>query len=182
MSDDAFNWVGNLYELVRPRLLAYLAKKRVDRVTAEDMVQECFVVFRTNLLGGEFRDVNAENWLTDDKYRPMVLWLYRAAQNTLLNHRRKRRPQLLPDGMNWDNLVAAGDEARFTVKEITDALGRCEEKHRLLLVRRYPDGLSIRQLADEFDTNEGTVKSRLATARAAMKKQLLGGKDFDESG
>ena len=51
--------------------------------------------------------------------------------------------------------------------------GRLSKDHRSIVVLRDIEGFSYTEIADVLGVSVGTVKSRLARARADMKKSLI---------
>jgi len=66
-------------------------------------------------------------------------------------------------------------EADAAVWRAVNALG---EKHRLPVILRYYHGFSTAEIAQLLDLNEGTVHSRLNTARERLRHALQGSVDF----
>jgi len=63
-----------------------------------------------------------------------------------------------------------GEEAR----QVQAALLRLSFDHRVILLLREVEGLSCEQVAGALRVPEGTVKSRLARARDALRRELVG--------
>ena len=57
-------------------------------------------------------------------------------------------------------------------KKIKDAIDNLPEQFRIVIVLRELQGLSYEEIADITKTNIGTVKSRLARARAKLQDQI----------
>jgi RNA polymerase sigma-70 factor (ECF subfamily) len=114
-------------------------------------------------------------------------WIYRIVVNHCRNRRRfwmrRQRAQALPlqeltpadEGRlsraalpTPEELLARREEAR----RVQDALHRVSFAHRAVLVLREVEGLSCAEIALALDVAEGTVKSRLARARDALRAQL----------
>ena len=57
---------------------------------------------------------------------------------------------------------------------IQQALGKLSREHRSIIVLRDIEGFSYNEIADVLGVSVGTVKSRLARARADLKKSLNG--------
>jgi RNA polymerase sigma-70 factor (ECF subfamily) len=109
-------------------------------------------------------------------------WLYRIAVRQVLLHRRRcgRRRKLVdryarlcddpggssvPDPLDWLLL----DERRQAVRE---ALGRLPRRDAEILLLKYTEGWSYRQLAEQLGTAESTVESRLHRARRKLREAM----------
>ena len=81
------------------------------------------------------------------------------------------------DGAPPLGLEAASSPADGSTAD-ADAFDRAFERlsvdDRALLVMHYRDDLGLREVAERLDVREGTVKSRLSRARAALQHQLEG--------
>ncbi|HEY3447730.1 MAG TPA: sigma-70 family RNA polymerase sigma factor [Myxococcales bacterium] len=139
-----------------------------DREEALDLSQEVFVAVHAAV--GRFRGESR-----------LSTWIFRVAKNHCLNRlkylgRRERgrsteisdvpeavlernAPSLRPDD------AASVNETRTMVQQ---AIAELDEEHRLLVVLRDVEGLSYHEIAAITDQPEGTVKSRLHRARAAL--------------
>lgn len=101
-------------------------------------------------------------------------WIYRIAVNESINqlNRRKRLGEL------GDNEVSPGPGPDMTVdaevmsSELQAALMSLSEDHRAVIVLRHFVESSYREIGQVLQIPEKTVKSRLFSARKAMKVQL----------
>ncbi len=59
-----------------------------------------------------------------------------------------------------------------TVQQLWLAVESLNEKHRLPIILRYGQNLSIREIADILEIKEGTVHSRLHNAQKKLAKLL----------
>ena len=64
-------------------------------------------------------------------------------------------------------------EQAETRRAIADGLDRLTAEHRQVLVMRELSGLSYAEIGQVLGLEEGTVKSRIARARAALRNALL---------
>lgn len=146
-----------------------------DRAEAEEVSQEVFVTVFKHIDG--FRG--------DAKFST---WLYRIATNHARNRvkylarRSQRAHQALEDtseGAIHDGAVgervadpheaAVGNELEEIVR---DGLADLNEMHRTILVLRDIEHLSYAEISEVVELPEGTVKSRLFRARAALKEYV----------
>ena len=147
-----------------------------DSADASDVVQEIFLkVFRN--IGG-FKSEAA-----------LKTWIFRIAFSEILNRLRWWRRRFrhatvsLDDESNGkpgsDIVVHTGpnpeEVLQFKEREmaIQRALGKLSHEHRSIIVLRDIEGFSYSEIADVLGISAGTVKSRLARARADLKKSLM---------
>ena len=102
-------------------------------------------------------------------------WIYRIAINESLNQVKKRRHQEpLPEEpvSPWpgpDEELESGDSCA----RVRGALMRLSDEYRVVVVMKHISGFSYSQISTILQLPEKTVKSRLYSARQAMKKFLL---------
>ena len=123
------------------------------------------------------QDVFVKAWQALPGWRPEArfsTWLLQIARNAALDQLRRRRLiQFAPldDGMDVAD-TAPGPEARYASRQrqalLENALQQIAAEHREILLLREVEDLSYGELAAVLGIAEGTVKSRLARARAAL--------------
>jgi RNA polymerase sigma-70 factor (ECF subfamily) len=147
-----------------------------DSADASDVVQEIFLKVFRNIRG--FKGEAA-----------LKTWIFKIAFSEILNRLRwwKRRHKYATVSLDEDlngqppgNIaVNAGPtpEEVLQGKEreaaIQHALRRLSHDHRSILVLRDIEGFSYNEIADVLGISIGTVKSRLARARADLKQSLM---------
>lgn len=111
-------------------------------------------------------------------------WLYRLTNNAAIDllrrEKRHRGGSSLDDGtLNLSATLsdpAPGPQQQIERREQMEAVERglalLSEEHRQVLVLREINGLPYEQIAQVLNLSPGTVKSRLARARAALAKFL----------
>ena len=174
--EAAFN---ELVELYQTRIFRLVFRMLGDHGEAEDLAQEVFItVFkRIDSFRGESK---------------LSTWMYRIATNhcknriKFLKRRAKGRKQEfdeIADGqqlasatMNPTNPLPRPDEmaeGRQTEHIIKTALANLSEEQRTLIVLRDIENMAYSEIKSVTGLAEGTVKSRLHRARAALKEQVV---------
>jgi RNA polymerase sigma-70 factor (ECF subfamily) len=156
------------------KFACYLSR---DTVLAEDLVQEAFA----RALSAETRFVVGSN---------LKAWLFRILHNVFLDVvRRKRKSPVelreLSDDDDTDDddtdcsrdVWLRGDIEidrlrRLVVNDVESALARLSVNARSVVLLDL-EGFTEAEIAKVMDTPVGTVKSRLARARAALRERLL---------
>lgn len=127
-----------------------------SRSLAEDVVQDCF----------------AAAWRHRDQLKQAEsarAWLFQIMRRNAYRH-------LAPGVVSLDELAlpeqAAPDAALDDRLDVVKALTRIAPIHREVLVLYYFDDMATAQMADALEIAPGTVLSRLARAREALKGAL----------
>ena len=98
-------------------------------------------------------------------------WVFRVGFNWATSWRRKlRRERPLTDAGGWP--VVAPRQADPADPDLTDALLRLPVAQRAVVVCRVLFNLTTAETADMLAVAEGTVRSRLARAMAALRTDL----------
>lgn len=108
-------------------------------------------------------------------------WLYRVTANLCVDYARKNHPtDSLDDELALEvpetrgaHQPEAALESSELRRELDIALGMISEEHRKIVILRDVAGMSYADIAAALELEEGTVKSRLARARAALRKILI---------
>jgi RNA polymerase sigma-70 factor (ECF subfamily) len=128
-----------------------------SRAVAEDVVQDCFTSawkHRTQLRQHELARA----------------WLFRIMRRSALRHLAPHTESLDDDNALHD--PAAADPRTDDRLDVVSALTRIAPIHREVLVLYYFDDMPTAQMADALEIAPGTVLSRLARARDALKAAM----------
>ena len=135
------------------------------------------------------QEVFLRTWKNLDSFRgdsSFSTWLYRVTSNLCIDFARKRATE---GGMasidDAESLAASIADTSRTIQpeqaienqelreELQYALAQLSEEHRKVVLLRDVAGLAYIEIARTLGIEEGTVKSRLARARSALRKILL---------
>ena len=139
-----------------------------DATEAHEITQETFIAALKSLHAYQEK-------------KSLRAWLYTIGLNLSRSHLRKRRlvERLRNTLINIFQVDAQKQSSPEEVaiqneKEtlIWEALNKLAERYRMVVVLRYFHELSITEISEILSINEGTVHSRLHTARQRMKNAL----------
>lgn len=119
-----------------------------------------------------------------DKYRgdsTFTTWLYRITVNTCLNHLRKRQAKgrLLQAIQSLSHLMGMSPTHPEEIviqgennANLWKAVNTLDDKHRLPIILYYYHDITVSEIAGVLGVREGTVLSRLYTARERLRAKL----------
>jgi RNA polymerase sigma-70 factor (ECF subfamily) len=129
-----------------------------SRAVAEDVVQDCFTSAWAHR--GQLRD--------QERARA---WLFRIMRRSALRHLTPHTTEPLDADQAAHN-PAAADAGLDNRLDVLSALGRIAPIHREVLVLYYFDDMPTAGMAEALEIAPGTVLSRLARAREALKAAM----------
>jgi RNA polymerase sigma-70 factor (ECF subfamily) len=149
-----------LYRESYPRLLSTLLGVLGERATAEDCVQEAFVrAFK-----------RWKDWKPD---APAEAWLHRIALNVAFGERKRQRLRAVGELVRRFGAPAEErDPAAGNEIDLLQALRRIPPDQAAAIVLRHVHGYTNREIGLALDVPERTVASRLAAAKARLRKEL----------
>lgn len=150
---------GDLYEGNFERVYAYIASRVRDRDVAQDLTAEVFQTALANIGSFEWRGV------------PFVAWLMRIASNAIADRwQRSSKEPPLPDEPIEEPGAEDGIERRAMLAELVNALP-IDQRH--VVIRRFIDQRSIREIANELGRSEGAVKQLQFRALQSLRAELV---------
>lgn len=104
-------------------------------------------------------------------------WILKIASRLAINELQRRRPTIVPLTSTEERLVGgdAADRAHrraAIARAIQDAVARLSPEYRAAFLLREYHGLEYVEIAEALELEMGTVKSRLARARASLRRTL----------
>jgi RNA polymerase sigma-70 factor (ECF subfamily) len=156
-----------LYKRFYGQLLGYFKNMLWrDHEKAEDMVHDLFAKIIKN---PDYFDAN----------RSFRTWLFSVASNMCKNEYKKMEVRKnTVSGVDEYRTVSASSNVLNEVQDIQfqeafeEGLQELDEKHREVFTLRHLDGLSMKEIAEVMELNEGTVKSRLFYATKQLAEKL----------
>lgn len=156
-----------LYKRFYAQLLGYFKNMLWgNREKAEDMVHDIFAKIIKN---PDYFDTN----------RSFRTWLFSVASNMCKNEYKKqavrKNTSIGVDDYHTlssiSNVLSEVQDIQFQ-KAFEENLSKMDVKHREVFALRHLEGLSMKEIADVMEINEGTVKSRLFYATKFLAEKL----------
>jgi RNA polymerase sigma-70 factor, ECF subfamily len=151
---------AELYELNFHRVFAYISRRVQNREEAEDITSDVFHHALAKLKQFEWRDT------------PFVAWLFRIAANAIADRWKRiaresknNAPDELADSESHDI------EHRAALFQLVESL---PADQRRVVVMRFVEQKSIREIAQEIHRTEGAVKQLQFRALEKLRAQMEG--------
>ncbi len=147
---------AELYDMNFERVYAFFARRVAMREEAQDLTAE---VFHQALAS-----ISSFKW----QGTPFVAWLYGIAANVLSSHWQKLGRS---HSLEELELCDAGDEIERSVMlaELVEAL---PPDQRRVVMQRFVNQKSIREIADDLGRSEGAVKQLQLRALESLREKL----------
>ena len=107
---------------------------------------------------------------------PFKKWIFSVAHNMCKNEYRKREVRKVmfqeenPDRYTDEHIVPK-DSAKI-ISLAFEAIDQLKPKSKEILLLKYRENFSLKEIAEILELNEGTIKSRLHYARIELSKAL----------
>ena len=152
---------AELYEANFERVYAFIIRRVPERIEAEDLTSDVFQHALANLSKFEWRGV------------PFAVWLYRIAANTITDRwRRLSKQDHQPPPDDLDSTSWPDIERRAALFQLVDSL---PEDQRSVIIQRFVEQKSIRNIAQEFGRSEGAIKQLQYRALETLRARAGGG-------
>jgi RNA polymerase sigma-70 factor (ECF subfamily) len=148
---------ADLYEQNFNRVYAFIARRTAGREEAQDLTAEVFHQALASLASFKWQGT------------PFIAWLYGIAANVLSAHWHKlgRDPEQLAE--DWEQGGTDEIERRAMLAELVEAL---LPDQRTVILRRFIEQRSIREVAQELGRSEGAVKQLQLRALENLREKL----------
>jgi RNA polymerase sigma-70 factor (ECF subfamily) len=159
----------NLYDQYAPRIYRFVYLKVNSPQDSEDLTSEAFFKFWQSLAN--------KNEKIDN---PRAL-LYRIANNLVTDfYRKKSRTELITDPEE-DSILGKipdktdlnkGMDLNSDIDEVKKAISQLKGKYQNIIIWRYLDDFSPKEIAQIMEKPEGTIRVLIHRALSALKKNL----------
>ena len=154
---------AELYELNFERVYGYIVRRVKDRAETEDLTAEVFHQALANLQRFEWRGI------------PFAAWLFRIAANLISDRRHRSGREVADDETTGAVQVSPAEieevERRATLFRLVDSL---PVEQRRVVVLRFVDQKSIKEVAREIRKTEGAVKQLQFRALSSLRARWGG--------
>lgn len=154
---------AELYERNFYQVYAYIARRVQDRSEAQDLTAHVFQQALANI--GKFK------W----RGAPFVTWLYRIAANAIADQARKKSREVAEAEGTTKTSVAADLEQVERRARLFQAVEALPEDQRKVILLRFGEEKSIREIASDLNRSEGAVKQLqfrgLENLRARLREE-----------
>lgn len=150
-----------IYTRFHDKVLYYIRAKVSVPEDAEDICSDVFTkIYR-----------NFEKY--DENQAEISTWIYRIAHNAVIDHYRKQKPseELTEEIASFED-IEEGILNREKLEKLGEALKRLSEKDRSIIVYRYYDGLSLKEVAEKLHISYSGCKLRHSNALNSLKGYL----------
>jgi RNA polymerase sigma-70 factor (ECF subfamily) len=137
---------AELYEQNFNAVYAYVARRTQDRFEAQDLTAHVFQQALANI--GKFK------W----RGAPFVTWLYRIAANAIADHARKKSREATETDLTANTSVDPDLEQVERRAQLFRAVETLPEDQRKVILLRFGEEISIREIAIRLNRSEGAVK------------------------
>jgi RNA polymerase sigma-70 factor (ECF subfamily) len=153
---------GDLYDRHFDRVYAFVASRVRDRDAAEDVTADVFQKALASLPSYQWRGA------------PFGAWLIRIAANAIVD-RHKRDAREVVDSDSLPDPGAAPDLDRFDLRaRLFRLVGELPADQHTVIVERFVEQRSIREIAERLGKTEGAVKQLQFRALQSLRTRMEG--------
>jgi len=154
---------AELYEQNFHCVYAYIARRVRNRTETQDLTAHVFQQALANLEKFKWRGA------------PFSSWLYRIAANAIADHARKRSREVAEQPNIASQSVAETDfEAVERRARIFREVKQLPEDQRKVIILRFAEEQSIREIADQLGRSEGAIKQLQFRGLETLRARLSG--------
>jgi RNA polymerase sigma-70 factor (ECF subfamily) len=156
--------MGQLAQVVKPRVFAYLCQLASNFDIAEDLTQDVLLEMVRSI-----RNLRQPSCFWG--------WLYRIAFNQFQTHCRRHKTRQSAEQALIAHMIQMQQSWQDQQKELSGAvwaaIQRLEHQNQSILKLRCFDQHRYADMADVLDTSEKNIRVRFYRAKQALKKELI---------
>lgn len=131
-----------------------------NQALAEDLTSEVFIKA-------------LKNFDTYDQDRPFQAWIYKIAQNHLINHyKTSNRETELIEAIEVPRREGEAIEAKLELERVMEHIHELNRYHQEVLLLRFVEGLDNQEIAAVLDKDEGAVRTQISRALEELRKRI----------
>lgn len=158
---------GKLYDRYLPSIYRFVFIKVGRKQDAEDIAQQVFTSAWQNIDGFEFKGF------------PFSSWIYRIASNAVIDYYRTYKGDVSVDAISEEHFSEeSGNESRvdhaINMNTVRVALTRLEPDQQSVLLMKFVEDLSNKEIADALGKTEGAVRVIQHRALKQLKTHIDG--------
>lgn len=148
---------------------------------ADKVYRKCLSFVRDEALAEDYtHDIFMKLILSLSSYKESAkfsTWLYSVTYNFCIDKiRQNKKMQEEPLEEDFDGVIDDSEEAEMAemeAKRLNKAMEKISAEERTILMMKYQDDLSIKEIADSLKISESAVKMRLLRAKDKLKNLYL---------
>lgn len=142
---------GQLYDHYTPQIYRYILLKVSNKHEAEDLCHEVFLSAWQNISNYAARGF------------PFSSWLYQIARNAIIDYYRTRKNNLSFEAIPEDAIKISGVaennlDTALDIQKIQKALSQIGEEQQDVILMRFMEDLSHKEIAAALDKSEGAIR------------------------
>ena len=155
---------AELYEINFERVYAYVVRRVGNRTETEDLTSEVFHQALANLKRFEWRGI------------PFAAWLFRIAANLIADRWQRSGREVADDAGKAESLQVSPVEIEEVERRATlfGLVNSLPEEQRRVVVLRFVEQKSIKEVAREIRKTEGAVKQLQFRAVSSLRARMEG--------
>jgi RNA polymerase sigma-70 factor (ECF subfamily) len=143
----------------------------------QKVTQKCYSFLKNKQLASEFaKDILSKAYEKLGSYKgnsSFSSWLFSITYNYLIDHLRKKKQLHYPNWNSENDIPEIIDEVSSNVDELNYEnliiiMEQIHPEEKALLLMKYQDGLSLRDIASSLAISEDAVKMRLKRAKSRV--------------
>ena len=167
-------WFEKIYNLMMPKIYRFYYLKTFNRELSEDLTSEVFIRVYSNL--GK----------TDLNERSFMAWIYKIANNLLMDHFRKNKDRGLQVELEEDSIKMFDEdilmknssllrkELGFSNISLLNALNKLTGLQRDIILLKFLENMGYDTIASIFGKRASTIRGIIFRALTKLKEETRG--------